>query len=158
MKCHHSLSIRCYFFCLLPRFLTDLTAHSKTVGSTGRLVCIRHYISVFYTSMDIKYWYSYWYIFCTSAQLWNGTRKPAPVHFAPYRYLSRRTCCLGEVWRSSESIVNLGGGVAQLVEHQTGMPLIKVRFPSMARHFSPRVSFQCRLWLCPYSPMCSRMH
>ena len=35
--------------------------------------------------------------------------------------------------------------VAQLVEHGTGMLLTKVRFPSMARDFSPRVNFQCRL-------------
>ena len=39
----------------------------------------------------------------------------------------------------------VGGDVAQLVEHRTGTPLTKVRFPGAARNFSPRVNFQCRL-------------
>ena len=38
-----------------------------------------------------------------------------------------------------------GGGVAQLVERRTGTPLMQVRFPGVARDFSPRVNFQCRL-------------
>ena len=32
-----------------------------------------------------------------------------------------------------------------MVEHRTGMSLTSVRFSGAARHFSPRVSFQCRL-------------
>ena len=38
-----------------------------------------------------------------------------------------------------------GGDVAQLVERRTGMLLTRVRLPGAARHFSPRVNFQCRL-------------
>ena len=38
-----------------------------------------------------------------------------------------------------------GGDVAQLAEHRTDTPLMQVRFLSVARDFSPRVSFQWRL-------------
>ena len=40
---------------------------------------------------------------------------------------------------------NRGGDVARLVEHQTGMPLTQAWFPGVARDFSPRINFQCRL-------------
>ena len=46
------------------------------------------------------------------------------------------------------------GHVAQLVEHPTGMPPMKVRFPGVARDFSPIVNFECRLYYgCLYTPM-----
>ena len=52
---------------------------------------------------------------------------------------------------------NLGGNVAQLVEHRTSTPLTQVRFPGAARDFSP--NFQCGLsYVCPYAPVCNRMH
>ena len=52
-----------------------------------------------------------------------------------------------------------GGDVAELVEHPTVTPLTQVQFPSAARDFSPTVNFQCRLsYVCPYIPMCNRMH
>ena len=44
-----------------------------------------------------------------------------------------------------------GGGVAQLVERQTGTPLTQVRFPGAARDFSlSQLSVQTLL-RCPYS-------
>ena len=43
------------------------------------------------------------------------------------------------------------GDVARLVEHQTVTPLMQVRFPGVARDFSPRDNFQCRL-LCVSAP------
>ena len=49
----------------------------------------------------------------------------------------------------------MDGDVAQLVEHQTGMPPIQVRFPGVARDFSPRVSFQCRLSYGVRTPLCT---
>ena len=53
----------------------------------------------------------------------------------------------------------LGGDVAQLVERRTGTPLTQVRFPATARDFPPKVNFQCRLsHVCPYTPVCHRMH
>ena len=33
------------------------------------------------------------------------------------------------------------------LEHQTIMPLMQVQFPGAARDFSPRVNFQCCLFL-----------
>ena len=54
---------------------------------------------------------------------------------------------------------NKNGDVAQLVERRTGTPLTQVRSPGVARDFSPRVHFQCRLsYVCPYTPVCSRMY
>ena len=50
------------------------------------------------------------------------------------------------------------GDVAQLVEHRKGTPPTQVRFPGAARDFSPRVSLQCRLSRCPYTPVRNRMH
>ena len=47
------------------------------------------------------------------------------------------------------------GDVAQLVEHQTGMPLTQVRFPDAARVFSARVNFQCRLSYGVHTPLCA---
>ena len=35
------------------------------------------------------------------------------------------------------------GLVAQLVQCQTGTPLMQVQFPGAARDFPPRVNFQC---------------
>ena len=40
-----------------------------------------------------------------------------------------------------ESDFPSGGDVAQLVELQTGVPLMQVRFPGAARDFSPGVNF-----------------
>ena len=34
----------------------------------------------------------------------------------------------------------MGGDVAQLVERQTGTPLMQVQFPVAAKYFSPRVN------------------
>ena len=48
-----------------------------------------------------------------------------------------------------------GGGVAQLVERQTGTPLRQVRFLGAARDFSPRVNFQCRLSYGARTPPCA---
>ena len=48
----------------------------------------------------------------------------------------------------------LGAATAHLVQRPIKMPgaiLTRVRVPRAARDFSPRVSFQCRLW-CLYSP------
>ena len=47
------------------------------------------------------------------------------------------------------------GVVAQLIEHLTGTPLTKVRFPATARDFSPRVKFQCRLSYGVRTPPCA---
>ena len=53
---------------------------------------------------------------------------------------------MGKTCTVSVKITNYwGGDVAQLVEHQTSMRLMQVRFPSLARDFSPRVNFQRRL-------------
>ena len=53
-------------------------------------------------------------------------------------------------------------GTAQLVEPPTeksGAVLTRVRVPSAARDFSPRVSFQCRLFYgVRTDPVCNRMH
>ena len=48
-----------------------------------------------------------------------------------------------------------GTGVAQFVERPTEKPgaiLTRARVPGAARDFSPRVSFQCSLLRCLYSP------
>ena len=45
--------------------------------------------------------------------------------------------------------------VAQLIEHRTGMLPTQVRFPGAARDFSPRVSFQCRLFCGVRTPPCA---
>ena len=42
-------------------------------------------------------------------------------------------------------LIQAGGDVTQLVQCRVGTPLTQVRFPGAARHFSPRVNFQCRL-------------
>ena len=47
------------------------------------------------------------------------------------------------------------GDVALLVECQTGTPLMQVQFPIAARHFSPRVKFQCRLSYSVCTPPCA---
>ena len=47
-----------------------------------------------------------------------------------------------------------GGNVAQLVEHCIGTPLTQVQFPGVARDFSPRVNFQCRLSYSVLTPLC----
>ena len=65
--------------------------------------------------------------------------------------LSKEACLYADADR--------GGDVAQLVEHRTGTPLIQVRFPGVARDFSPRVNFHCRFsYVCPYTPLCNRLH
>ena len=48
-----------------------------------------------------------------------------------------------------------GGDVAQLVEHRTGTLPTQVRFPSVAREFSTRVNFQCRLSYGVRTPPCA---
>ena len=51
-----------------------------------------------------------------------------------------------------------GRGIAQLVERPTEKPgavPTRVRVPGEVKDFSPRVSFQCRLLRCPYSPPCA---
>ena len=46
----------------------------------------------------------------------------------------------------------LNGDVAQLVEHQTGMSLTRVKLPGVARDFSPsQLSVQILLQ-CPHTP------
>ena len=47
------------------------------------------------------------------------------------------------------------GHVAQLVEHQTGMLPKQVRFPGVARDFSPMVNFHCRLSYGVHTPQCA---
>ena len=60
---------------------------------------------------------------------------------------------------SMRSIPPWGGDVAQLLERRTVTPLKQVRFPGVARDLSPTVNIQCRLsFLCPYTPVCNRMH
>ena len=49
----------------------------------------------------------------------------------------------------------MGGDVAQLVQHWTGTPLMQVWFPDVARDFSPRVNFQCRLSHNVCTPLCA---
>ena len=44
------------------------------------------------------------------------------------------------------------------VEHRTVTPLTQVRFPGAARDFLPRVNSLCRLFRCPYTPVCNRMY
>ena len=57
-----------------------------------------------------------------------------------------------------ENVENVGGDVAQLVAHQTSVPLTQVGFPDAARAFSNTVNFQCRVLLqCPYTP-CVQLH
>ena len=48
-----------------------------------------------------------------------------------------------------------GGDVAQSVEHRTGTLPTQNRFPGVARDFSPRVNFQCRLLRVSVHPPCA---
>ena len=48
-----------------------------------------------------------------------------------------------------------GFDVAQLVAHRIGTQLTQVRFPGVARDFSPRVNFQCRLSYDVSRPPCA---
>ena len=68
-------------------------------------------------------------------------------------------CTLGLLYVQN---IYRSGGIAQRVDHPTGKPgaiLMQVRVPGVARDFSPRVSFQCRLshGVCT-APVCNRMH
>ena len=45
--------------------------------------------------------------------------------------------------------------LAQLAERRTGMPPTQVRFPVVARTFSPGVNFQCRLSYAVRTPPCA---
>ena len=68
-------------------------------------------------------------------------------------------CTLGLLYVQN---IYRSGGIAQRVDHPTGKPgaiLMQVRVPGVARDFSPRVSFQCRLshGVCT-APACNRMH
>ena len=57
------------------------------------------------------------------------------------------------------SQVRGGRNVAQLVEHWTSTLLRQVRFLGVARDFSPRVTFQCRLSYGVLTTLvCNRMH
>ena len=47
------------------------------------------------------------------------------------------------------------GDVAQVVQRQTSTLLMQVRFPGVARDFSPRVTFQCRLLDSVHTPPCT---
>ena len=49
-------------------------------------------------------------------------------------------CHVWKVWSA-----RLGGDVAQLVEHGTGVLPTQVQFPGATRDFSSKVNFQCRL-------------
>ena len=52
-----------------------------------------------------------------------------------------------------------GGDVAQWVERRTGTSLRQVRFPGVARDFSPRVNFQNRLsYGVRTALVCNHMH
>ena len=67
---------------------------------------------------------------------------------------SRRSCIKrGVVF--GERLSYRGGNVAQVVEHRTGTPLIQVQFPDAARHFSPRVNFQRRLFYSVRTFLCA---
>ena len=48
-----------------------------------------------------------------------------------------------------------GEDVAQLVEHQAGAPLRQVRVPGVARDFSPKANFQCRLSVSAHTLPCA---
>ena len=50
--------------------------------------------------------------------------------------------------------LNMGGDIAQLIEHRTGTPPTQVQFSSVARNFSPRVNFQYRLSYGVHKPPC----
>ena len=63
--------------------------------------------------------------------------------------------CLFKLCFQFHSLHYYEWNVAQLVQHQTGMPLTQVRFPCALRDCSPRVNFQCRLSYGVRTPPCA---
>ena len=69
------------------------------------------------------------------------------------------TVCFVWLYLSDNTIfvilhLNMGGDIAQLIEHRTGTPPTQVQFSSVARNFSPRVNFQYRLSYGVHKPPC----
>ena len=50
------------------------------------------------------------------------------------------------------------GDIAQLIERLTGTPLMRVRYPGAARDFLPESTYSADSYVCPYTPVCNRMH
>ena len=73
-------------------------------------------------------------------------------------FLRRLELILIQWWRFFSHMYSkntAGGGVAQLVEHQTGKPLKQIWFPGATQDFSPRINFQCRLSHSVHTPLCT---
>ena len=102
---------------------------------------VQCYLSTFLVTVLSKPWFLFYFVSVAVCY-----RKPHHVISASY------------TMEISERKKNQDGVIAQLVDHRTVTPLTQVRFPGAARDFLPRVNSLCRLFRCPYTPVCNRMH